>query len=67
MRLHGPKRWYRHDYSDQELGDGPTGSARAAQNVFVYFNNDYANAPRNAQTVRCMLSEGRTKTRIARK
>ena len=57
VRLHGPKRWYRHDYSDQELRIWADRiSASSAKNVFVYFNNDYAaNAPRNAETLRSML------------
>lgn len=59
VRLHGPKRWYRHDYSTQEL---EVWSDRikisGAKRAWIYFNNDYdANAPKNAQSLSKMLSQ----------
>ena len=57
VRLHGPKRWYRHDYSKSEL---TTWAARieasGAKRAWVYFNNDNdAHAPKNATALRRML------------
>jgi uncharacterized protein YecE (DUF72 family) len=39
IRLHGPKRWYHHDYSKEELAawaDRTSGAKR----IWIYFNND---------------------------
>jgi uncharacterized protein YecE (DUF72 family) len=60
IRLHGPERWYRHDYSAQELQKWARRIKRSrAKEVFVYFNNDYeANAPRNASSLRALLEDG---------
>jgi uncharacterized protein YecE (DUF72 family) len=57
VRLHGPERWYRHDYSrDELLKWAERIKASAAKRAWVYFNNDYgANAPKNAQTMRRLL------------
>jgi len=57
VRLHGPKRWYRHDYSKSELTVWAERIRRSgAQRAWVYFNNDNdAHAPRNAGTLRRML------------
>ena len=57
VRLHGPKRWYRHDYSKEEL---ETWALRiresGAKRAWVYFNNDIdANAPKNAAVFGRML------------
>ena len=54
IRLHGTKRWYRHDYSRDELTEWATRvGASGARRVWVYFNNDNdANAPTNAATLR---------------
>jgi uncharacterized protein YecE (DUF72 family) len=57
VRLHGPKRWYRHDYSKAELAiwAGRIKSS-SAKRAWVYFNNDNdAHAPKNAITLRRML------------
>jgi uncharacterized protein YecE (DUF72 family) len=57
VRFHGAKQWYRHDYSDAELGAW-AGKIRAsgAKEVWAYFNNDFAGcAFRNAQTLRRLL------------
>ena len=58
LRLHGPARWYRHDYSKDELEKWAQRiKASGAKRAWVYFNNDYeANAPRNAATMRRMLA-----------
>ena len=60
VRLHGPERWYRHDYSAEELAKWAGRIRRSrAKHVFVYFNNDYeAYAPRNASSLRSLLKAG---------
>jgi uncharacterized protein YecE (DUF72 family) len=57
IRLHGPKRWYRHDYSKAELAVWAERiKASGAKRAWVYFNNDNdAHAPKNAITLRRML------------
>jgi uncharacterized protein YecE (DUF72 family) len=57
VRLHGPKRWYRHDYSKEELVDWATRIKHSgAKRAWVYFNNDFdAYAPKNAAELRSML------------
>jgi uncharacterized protein YecE (DUF72 family) len=57
IRLHGPKRWYRHDYSKAELAIWAGRiKASGAKRAWVYFNNDNdAHAPTNAITLRRML------------
>jgi uncharacterized protein YecE (DUF72 family) len=57
IRLHGPKRWYRHDYLKAELAVWAERiRASGAKRAWVYFNNDNdAHAPRNALTLRRML------------
>lgn len=41
VRFHGTTRWYRHDYSDEELADWAGRiKASGAKQVWVYFNND---------------------------
>jgi uncharacterized protein YecE (DUF72 family) len=55
VRPHGPKRWYRHDYSKAELAIW-AGQGSGAKRAWVYFNNDNdAHAPNNAITLRRML------------
>ncbi|QOG22974.1 MULTISPECIES: DUF72 domain-containing protein [Bradyrhizobium] len=58
VRLHGPQRWYRHDYSDEELREWAKRiKASGAKHSWVYFNNDYdARAPANAKTLYRLLS-----------
>jgi uncharacterized protein YecE (DUF72 family) len=58
VRLHGPKRWYRHDYSKEELAIWAERiKASGATRAWVYFNNDNdAHAPKNAATLRRMLA-----------
>ena len=41
-RLHGPQRWYRHDYSVDELKEWAARiKASGANRAWVYFNNDH--------------------------
>ena len=58
VRLHGPERWYRHDYSADELAVWAARiRASGARRAWIYFNNDHnAHAPGNAQTLYRMLS-----------
>jgi uncharacterized protein YecE (DUF72 family) len=64
VRLHGPLRWYRHDYSDEELKKWAFRiKASGARRAWVYFNNDYeANATQNARSLDRLLS-GRASSR----
>lgn len=57
LRLHGPKHWYRHNYSrDELLKWADRIKASGAKRAWVYFNNDYeAHAPRNAVSMRRLL------------
>ncbi|PSO14032.1 DUF72 domain-containing protein [Bradyrhizobium sp. MOS003] len=68
VRLHGPERWYRHNYSDEELlkwADRIRESG--AKRAWIYFNNDYdAHAPANAKTLHRMLAPPAQKRRTAR-
>jgi len=59
VRLHGPERWYRHDYSKDELTKWANRiQASGAKRAWVYFNNDYeAYAPKNALTMRRLLAK----------
>jgi uncharacterized protein YecE (DUF72 family) len=58
IRLHGPKRWYRHDYSDDELLEWAKKiKASGAKRAWIYFNNDNdAHAPKNAMVLRRLLA-----------
>lgn len=55
VRLHGPVRWYRHDYSDEE----PAKWADAVpKRTWIYFNNDHgARAPENARRPNVFLTK----------
>jgi uncharacterized protein YecE (DUF72 family) len=57
LRLHGPERWYRHNYSRAELSKWAQRiKVSGAKRAWVYFNNDYeAHAPRNAVAMRRLL------------
>ena len=57
LRLHGTTRWYRHDYSDEELADWVFKLRESgAEEVWIYFDNDRdANAIRNAKTLAKIL------------
>jgi uncharacterized protein YecE (DUF72 family) len=42
VRFHGVERWYRHDYSHEELSDWARRIRAAhARRVWIYFNNDF--------------------------
>ena len=53
LRMHGPVRWYRHDYTTEELKRWAERiESSGARRAWIYFNNDYeAKAPRNAATM----------------
>jgi uncharacterized protein YecE (DUF72 family) len=57
VRFHGTKRWYRHNYSDEELAIWAKRISDCdAKRVWAYFNNDYeGHAIRNAKTLTKML------------
>lgn len=57
VRLSGRTRWYRHDYSRDELTDWATRIVNAgASEAWIYFNNDREGyAIKNALTLRRML------------
>ena len=57
LRLHGPERWYRHDYSRAELKKWADRiRSSGAKRAWIYFNNDYeAYAPKNAVTMRRLM------------
>ena len=61
VRLHGPKRWYRHDYSREELSEWAIKIKDSrAKRAWVYFNNDFdAHAPKNAAGFRRILQRAR--------
>jgi uncharacterized protein YecE (DUF72 family) len=41
IRFHGPKRWYRHDYSKEEIAEWAQRIRDSgASQVWAYFNND---------------------------
>ncbi|WP_349645112.1 DUF72 domain-containing protein [Bradyrhizobium sp. Leo121] len=65
VRLHGPKRWYRHDYSNSELESWANRiRASGTKRAWVYFNNDNdAYAPKNAAVLRRMLELSLTRLR----
>ena len=60
MRFHGKARWYRYDYSANELRDWASKIiASDAREVWAYFNNDREGfAIRNAKRLRRLLTIG---------
>jgi uncharacterized protein YecE (DUF72 family) len=58
VRFHGPQRWYRHDYADDELqGWAARIKESGAKTAWIYFNNDFsAHAPKNARQLELLLS-----------
>jgi uncharacterized protein YecE (DUF72 family) len=58
LRLHGPDRWYRYDYSESELTEWVNKiSSSGASRAWIYFNNDYEGfAPKNALAMRRLLA-----------
>ena len=67
IRFHGTKRWYRHDYSQEELevwADRIRESA--AKRVWIYFNNDRDGyALKNAKQLMRQLKDRPTSLLIA--
>jgi len=59
VRFHGVERWYRHDYSEDELGVWAERiRAARAKRVWVYFNNDFDGyAIKNATMLAQMLAD----------
>ncbi|MDB5615249.1 MAG: hypothetical protein JWQ22_2902, partial [Devosia sp.] len=59
IRFHGVEKWYRHDYSYEELMDWADRIRQAnAKRVWIYFNNDFDGyAIKNAIMLREILSE----------
>jgi uncharacterized protein YecE (DUF72 family) len=59
LRLHGRSRWYRHDYSDEELSAWTENILKSgAREAWIYFDNDNeAFAPKNAQRLITLLRE----------
>ena len=59
LRFHGTTRWYRHDYSRDELSAWADRiAATGARRAWCYFNNDREGfAIRNAETLRALLAE----------
>jgi len=57
VRFHGIKRWYRHDYSKEELVMWAKRIHHSgAERIWVYFNNDYeGHALRNAEALTALL------------
>jgi uncharacterized protein YecE (DUF72 family) len=60
IRLHGRKRWYSYDYSEQELAEIAELAKRmadqGAKKVYIFFNNDFEGyAPKNAAALLEML------------
>ena len=58
LRFHGPKRWYRHDYSPDELAEWTRRiKVSGATRIWAYFNNDRdCYAIRNARELRRQLA-----------
>jgi uncharacterized protein YecE (DUF72 family) len=59
VRFHGTTRWYRHDYSRDELSAWADRiAASGARRAWCYFNNDREGfAIRNAEMLRALLAE----------
>ena len=58
IRFHGTKRWYRHDYSVEELSEWAQRiHASGARQAWIYFNNDSEGyAVKNARKMRKLLN-----------
>jgi len=57
VRFHGKEKWYRYNYSEEELKKWAEKIHRS-QLVYAYFNNDYEGyAPENAQLFRKLVQE----------
>jgi uncharacterized protein YecE (DUF72 family) len=58
VRFHGVERWYRHDYTRDELMDWAERIREArAERLWIYFNNDFNGyAIKNATTLAEILA-----------
>ena len=61
VRFHGKQRWYRHDYSKEELALWAERIRRSkARHAWIYFNNDFqAYAIKNARQLQRILKNSR--------
>lgn len=66
VRLHGPKHWYRHHYSKDELSKWADRiKTSGARRAWIYFNNDNeGHAPENAKTMQRLLARWKTAARV---
>lgn len=62
IRFHGVERWYRHDYSDDELRDWARRICSSnPKRIWIYFNNDFNGyAIKNATAMENILSSSRS-------
>jgi uncharacterized protein YecE (DUF72 family) len=65
LRFHGRSRWYRYNYSPNELADWAAKiAANGAREAWIYFNNDReGHAIENARELRALLSNGPAEAR----
>ncbi|WP_457628530.1 DUF72 domain-containing protein [Persephonella sp.] len=57
IRFHGREKWYRYNYSREELMEWAR-KARSAELLYAYFNNDFdAHAPDNAALFRSLIND----------
>jgi len=58
VRFHGTEKWYKHNYTTDELSAWADRIRKSkAKRIWIYFNNDYeGHAIRNAQTLAKLLS-----------
>ena len=68
IRFHGVKRWYRHDYSVEELQEWVDRIRKSrAKRVWIYFNNDHdAYAVKNARAIARLLKQAAGATRTGK-
>ncbi|HVY12020.1 MAG TPA: DUF72 domain-containing protein, partial [Alphaproteobacteria bacterium] len=59
LRFHGSSKWYRHDYSAEELADWAARAKKSgAKRIWAYFNNDQeAHAVKNARAFLRLLKK----------
>jgi len=57
IRFHGTTRWYRHDYSSEQLKIWAKSIKKSgAKNIWIYFNNDFdAYAIKNAREIAALI------------
>jgi uncharacterized protein YecE (DUF72 family) len=66
VRFHGRSRWYRHDYTREELAVWADRiKASGASEVWIYFNNDREGfAIKNARALKRLLRQPRLKAKV---